>query len=63
MHGETEARWASLVGDMLCTVSHGITMSGKCCLSNPRGVSIPHSRTRNPEHNSFAEFWVLLAQY
>lgn len=36
MHGETEARWASLVGDMLCTVSHGITVSGKCCLSNPR---------------------------
>lgn len=44
---------------------HSVTqhhVRGKCSLSaSGESVSLT-ARTRNPEHNSFAEFWVLLAQ-
>lgn len=49
----------SLVSNILCTASHGIAVRG---LSVQLLGVCTYCKNHHPEHNSFLEFWVLLAK-
>lgn len=57
---KTEACWMSLVSNILCTASHGIAVRGLSV--QLLGVCTSYCKNHHPEHNSFPEFWVLLAK-